>query len=77
MQLHDIRNQPDRGRSWLIEHLKQVDHQSIWGLALKGAINNGRPWDDVIEGLRSQAIDCEEVMADIVGPEAVAVLLYI
>lgn len=57
----------------LIKLLRQCKHDSAWGIAIKENIK-ANP-DQLIESLRSQAIDSPNSMARIVGIHATELLL--
>lgn len=52
-----------------LEELKKVDHDSIWGLAVKSVMkqNDPIPFRRLISELKSQANDNAQVMKNILG----------
>lgn len=52
-----------------LEELKKVDHDSIWGIAVKNVMkeNDPVPFRRLISELKSQANDNSDVMKNILG----------
>ena len=51
------------------EQLKKIDHDSIWGIAIKDVIkgNNPESFKELIRNLKSQANDNNKMMRNILG----------
>lgn len=54
-----------------LECLKQVDAESLWGLAISNVVKNPEPTRlrRLVVDLKSQARDCEPVMLSILGQQ--------
>lgn len=67
MTLHDIET--------LIEMLRKVEHDSLWGTAISNVFENGGDVNLLIKQLASQSVDDPFTMSCIVGMKATIMLL--
>jgi hypothetical protein len=58
----------------LIELLRQVNHDSVWGAAIQRSLRGDHDIDVLIRELKSQVEDCPECMVRVIGQEAVNLL---
>ncbi|MBO9564645.1 MAG: hypothetical protein J7621_17845 [Niastella sp.] len=61
----------------LIEILRQTDHDSIWGVAIKNTFGGAYEVEDLIRELKMQCHDCPYCMSTVIGDEAVTLLLQL
>lgn len=62
-------------RKRLIEILEQINHNSVWGVAIQSTFSGYYELDELIRELKMQTKDCPHCMADVIGEEAVGLLL--
>lgn len=61
----------------LLEILQHIDHDSVWGVAIKSTFRGYFEVDELIRELKMQTRDCPYCMADVIGEEAVTLLLQL
>jgi hypothetical protein len=59
----------------LLEILAKTEHDSIWGVAIKCTFSGYYSSDELIRELQMQTKDCPHCMVEVIGEEAVDLLL--